>query len=57
MSAGIRSPPGAGWEADSTKYAMKDILLSSLPLSAHEERHPKKIVLENKTACGCTPGA
>lgn len=57
MSAGIRSPPGAGWEADSTKYAMKDILLSSLPLSAHEERHPKRIVLENKTACGCTPGA
>ncbi len=57
MSAGIRSPPGAGWEADSTKCPMKDLQLSYLPLSAHEERHPKRMLLENKTACGCTTGA
>lgn len=52
MRAEIKSPPGAEGKADSIKCAMKDILLSFLPLSYHEERHPKRMVLENKTACG-----
>jgi len=51
IRAEIKSPPGAERKAESTKCALKDILLSSLPLS-DQERHPKRMVLENKMACG-----